>query len=214
MTPRLLVLSLVFALSAVYVAHATRAEVTPLREPLIRMPQKISSWEGRDGGRFPPNVERVLGADEYLNRIYLRNGEPAVSLYVGYYQSQREGDTMHSPLNCLPGAGWQPVGFERVDVPVNGPTGSIHVNRYVIQKGVDRQVVLYWYQSHSRVVASEYWSKAFMVYDAMRLNRTDAAMVRVISSVLPAEGSDTAAAARTSEFVRELFPLLDAHLPS
>jgi EpsI family protein len=197
-----------------YVARATRAEETPLRQPLALLPLSISTWQGRDSGRFPPNVERKLGADEYLNRHYVRSGGPGVSLYVGYYGSQREGETIHSPLNCLPAAGWEPVQFDRIDIPVSAAPGTIHVNRYVIEKGMERQVVLYWYQSHGRVVASEYWGRAFMVFDAMRLNRTDAAMIRVTSPVMTNESNESTAGQRTVEFVRDLFPLLSTHLPS
>jgi EpsI family protein len=90
----------------------------------------------------------------------------------------------------------------------------IVVNRLVIQKGADKQVVAYWYQAHGRVVASEYWSKLFMVYDAVRLNRSDAALIRVISPVMPSENSEAPAEQRVTQFVQTLFPQLDAYLPS
>ena len=95
-----------------------------------------------------------------------------------------------------------------------GREAPIVVNRFVIRKGADRQVVLYWYQSQGRVVASEYWSKAYMVYDAVRSRRSDAALIRVISAVLPAEEGTSAAERRVTEFVKALFPLLEVHLPS
>lgn len=214
MMTRAIVLSLVLLVSAGYMAHATRAEEVPVREPLAAIPLTIQGWQGRDTPKFSADIEKVLGVDEYITRIYSRDDEHYVTLYLGYYRSQRAGDTIHSPMNCLPGAGWQPVRAERADIPVSGSGGSIRINRYVIEKGVDRQVVLYWYQSHGRVVASEYWSKAFMIYDATRLNRTDAALVRVISPVWPSESDDAAAAARATEFVKVLFPLLETYLPS
>jgi EpsI family protein len=135
---------------------------------------------------------------------------------IGYYQSQREGDTMHSPLNCLPGAGWLPVSQSRTKIQVKDgeSTREIEVNDFVIEKGLDRQAVLYWYQSHGRVVASEYWGKIYTVTDAIRLNRTDAAMVRVIC---PVSGSDGAAERRAEEaataFTKAMFPLLGRYLP-
>jgi EpsI family protein len=140
-------------------------------------------------------------------------------LYIGYYESQRQGDTIHSPLNCLPGAGWQPISKSYVPIPVSsaGTEGrTITVNRYVIEKGLERQVVLYWYQSHGRVVANEYKSKVLMVYDAMRLNRSDAALVRVISGYVSSEGEEGERAAdqRATEFTKQMFPLLDKYLPS
>src|SRR4029077_16516881 len=133
--------------------------------------------------------------------------------------SQRQGDTMHSPLNCLPGAGWTPVQNDRLALRV--PTGSgtmggqaerpIEINRYVIEKGLDRQVVLYWYQSHGRVVASEYWGKIYMVLDAIRSNRTDGALIRIPAPIVSSEAD---AEQRAIGFAQELFPFLGRYLPS
>src|SRR5262249_26458845 len=143
-----------------------------------------------------------------------------LGLYAGFYRSQREGSTIHSPLNCLPGAGWSAVAHERVDVDVpsyrgGDATGRIRVNRYVVQKGLDRQLVLYWYQMHGRVIASEYWGKFYLVADAIRLNRTDAALVRITVPFDPSEGPAERAAERAgTAFVSAIFPLLERSLPS
>ena len=134
-----------------------------------------------------------------------------VGLYVGYYRSQRQGDTIHSPMNCLPGAGWVPVDAGRSRIAAAGG-GDVEVNRYLIQKGEDRQVALYWYEGRGRTVASEYWSKAYLVWDAASRNRTDGALVRVLSPV--ARGESTADAARRAEaFAARLLPLLPAYVP-
>jgi EpsI family protein len=121
---------------------------------------------------------------------------------------------MHSPLNCLPGSGWQPLSSGRQTIQIAG-AAPIEVNRYLIQKGGESMLVLYWYQSHGRVIASEYWGKYYMVADAIRMNRTDAALVRVI---VPIGGTKAAgehqAEATGVEFVRALFPLLARHLPA
>ena len=178
---------------------------------------QIGSWRGQDNERLSDEILKVLGADDYLSRFYYTEKGMA-GLYVGYYKSQRQGDTMHSPLNCLPGAGWQPLEKSYLPIQVaygNGDQTEITVNRYVIEKGLDQQVVLYWYQSHGRVIANEYRSKIFMVYDAARLNRSDAALVRVTS---PKLGSDAGglqeAEARAVQFVKEAFPLMERFLPS
>ncbi len=159
--------------------------------------------------------------DDYARRTYGARGEPGwVGLYIGYYASQRQGDTVHSPLNCLPGAGWIPISQARMTVAVKDtPTASanrdITINRFVIQKGLDRQLVLYWYQSHGRVVASEYWGRIYTVTDAIRYNRTDAALVRVIVPILgDAPNAVDAAQASGVRFVQALFPYLSRHLPS
>jgi EpsI family protein len=196
-----------------YLARAARAEPVHARESLAMCPTDIATWSGRRAADFDARTLGVLGVDEYLSRVYTNAAGRRVALYIGYYGSQRQGDTMHSPLNCLPGAGWAPVSFDRIRVPVetNQASAEIEINRYVIEKGLDRQVVLYWYQSHGRVVASEIWGKVFLVLDAIRTNRTDGALVRVIA---PVASSEPAAERDAVEFVRVLYPLLGRYLPS
>jgi EpsI family protein len=158
----------------------------------------------------------VLGVSDYLNRVYRTSSGTPVGLYVGYYNSQRQGDSIHSPMNCLPGAGWEPLSRSSVKIPVamrEGPT-EIDANRYVIQKGLERQLVLYWYQSHGRTVASEYWSKFYLIADAVRLNRTDGALVRVIAAIDgDSAQAEQKAEARALRFVNDLLPQLDPYLP-
>jgi EpsI family protein len=212
MTGRLLLLALTFVAAAGYVGYAMEPERTPLRQPFSQMDSDVGAWRGGPHQPFADNITALLGVDDYVNRLYYKGQNEVVSLYVGYYQSQREGDTIHSPMNCLPGAGWLPVDTRYVEVPVPGRATPITVKRVLIQKGLDRQVVLYWYQSHGRVIGNEYWSKAYMVYDAVRLNRSDAAMVRVVAPVTPA--GEAAADRNAAEFVGSIFPQLEAHLPS
>jgi exosortase D (VPLPA-CTERM-specific) len=221
---RAIIVTLVLVLGAVAIGRASRTESVPPRESLATFPMDLAEWRGQSADRFDQQILAVLGVDEYINRLYTAPTNITVGLYVGYYKSQREGDTMHSPLNCLPGAGWQPVKQERVTIPVatslDAATGQpagrreILVNRFVIQRGLDKQVVVYWYQSHGRVVASEYWGKIYTVVDAIRLNRTDAAIVRVIC---PVSGGDAAAEERAEQaataFTRTMFPLLGRYLP-
>jgi len=213
MTKRLLVLALVFGLTAGYVAYAMEPEPVPLRQTFAAMDTNAGRWRMSSAPKLDPKILDVLGVDDYVNRIYRGSRDEAVSLYVGYYQSQREGDTIHSPMNCLPGAGWIPIETRMVDLPIAG-RAPIRVKRVVIEKGLDRQVVLYWYQSHGRIIANEYWSKVAMVYDAVRLNRSDAALVRVVTPVNDAAGGQQAADARAVDFVQALFPQLESHLPS
>jgi len=215
---RLLMTSAILLAGAGYLAHASEAEKIPPAQSLATIPLKVDRWQGREEPGFASNILAELGVDEYLNRIYFTPKEPIVSLYVGFYASQRQGDTIHSPLNCMPGAGWLPVQQNRATFTV--PTAaessrSITVNEFVIQKGLDRQLVQYWYQSHGRVVASEYVSKAFMVFDAIRLNRTDAAMIRVITPIVGDQPhEERAAARRATEFVQAIFTSLNQVLPS
>jgi EpsI family protein len=210
-TARWSIVCVLMLATAAFLAQRSRAEPVPIREALDTCPVMIGDWRGQTAAPFDPRTLTVLGVDEYLNRVYRAPDGLPLGLYVGYYGSQRQGDTMHSPLNCLPGAGWTPVSFARIDVAVPAASTTIHVNRYTVEKGLERQVVLYWYQSHGRVVASEYWGKIYLVLDAIRTNRTDGALVRVVAPVVSGEAD---AEARAVRFAQELYPLLGRYLPS
>ncbi len=213
---RILVLSIILLAASAFIARASRPEVTPIREPLSGMPMELGAWQGRPAPEMNQRVLAVLGVDDYLERVYYGPERAVAGLYIGYYQSQREGDTIHSPLNCLPGSGWNPVRRGHISIPVTAENASvIEINRIVILKGVEEQVVLYWYQSHGRVVASEYWGKIYTVLDALRTNRTDAALVRVITPVASLDAKAEEVAERQAvDFVKALFPLLGRFLPS
>ncbi|MGH9579781.1 MAG: exosortase C-terminal domain/associated protein EpsI, partial [Terriglobales bacterium] len=186
-------------------------EQLPPRQELSLLPEQIARWTGRDL-TIQPEVRKVLGAGDFLSRIYSRSPEePYIELFVAYFPSQRSGSTIHSPQNCLPGAGWTPVEAGRIRLAL-GDGNAIPANRYVIARGLDRQLVLYWYQSHSRVVASEYWAKFYLVADAIRLRRSDGALVRIITPLASGEDS-MKGELRATEFARALRPVLEAHIP-
>jgi EpsI family protein len=214
MMARLFVLIGCLVGTSTYLGLASASEPVLVRRPLGTLPMQIGAWSGQAAPPIDPEIIRVLGVDDHVNRFYV-DGDRLAHLYVGYYNSQREGDTIHSPMNCLPGAGWLPVSTGRIDIAAGTGNTPIHVNRYVIQKGLDRQVVLYWYQSQGRVVASDYWSKVYLVLDSIRRNRTDAALVRVIAPYDAAGGSPEDDAERAAvAFVKAIFPVLNAYLPS
>jgi EpsI family protein len=213
MKNRLIILSIVLLAGAAFIARASRPEAIPTHELLAGLPMQIGDWKGQASPDMDSSVLAVLGVDDYINRVYYNLERFPAGLYVGYYQSQREGDTIHSPLNCLPGAGWNPVKNNHISIAVNGDS-TIEINRIVIQKGMEKQVVLYWYQSHGRVVASEYWGKIYTVVDAIHNNRTDAALVRIICPVPGTDiGAETIAEKRAIDFITALFPSLSKFLP-
>jgi EpsI family protein len=213
-TSRTAALSFCLVVAAVGLASATKSEPVPVRVPLADLPFSLDQYRGVRGTDLTPEILAVLGVEEYVNRVYRATSGVPVGLYVGYYASQREGDTMHSPMNCLPGSGWVPVRTDRSRVPIANVPDGIEINRVLVEKSGERMLVFYWYQSHGRVVASEYWSKIHMVLDAMRTNRTDAAMIRV---VVPIPGNSPDVEAEVEQvavsFVQSLFPLLERHLP-
>jgi EpsI family protein len=179
------------------------------RQPLHDLPYGLGLWAGQEQP-LQQQVVQAVGVSDYTNRIYSQLAQTPVELYVGYYASQRTGDTIHSPKNCLPGSGWDPIqsGYATISVPGGR---KIVVNQYVIQQDQNKQLVFYWYQGRGRVIASEYAGKFWMVADAISRNRTDGALVRVITPMN--DGEDTARARLTS-FTQTLFPSLDQLIPN
>ena len=146
-TSRGLLAAVVLLAAALSLGAVTRTEAAGLRQPLRDLPLSVEGWEGVEGPPLNRQILETLRVDEYLSRAYRMPGEGWVSLYVGYYASQRQGQTMHSPLHCMPGAGWEPVGKARIELPAGAATASREapptINRVIVQKGLDRQLVLY-----------------------------------------------------------------------
>lgn len=168
----------------------SHGEATPPARPLNEFPTVIGDYRTVAEIPLDQDTLNILKVTDYLNRVYVSPTQGELGLYLGYFRTQRTGAAIHSPKNCLPGAGWQPTVSEIYELSLNDGR-KVPVNLYVIRKGLDQQIVLYWYQSHGRVVASEYWGKFYMVYDALRLNRTDAALVRI---TVPVRNGDMDAA--------------------
>jgi EpsI family protein len=182
-------------------------EATVNRAPLESLPFVLGDWTGEAAAPLTKDVVAMLGVDEYIYRTYVRD-DIHVGLYAGYYTSQRRGDTIHSPRNCLPGAGWHPISSGTLQLA--GSSGPALVNQYVIQKGLQRQVVLYWYQGRGRVVADEYLNKAFLMWDAARLRRTNGGLVRIMS---PVTTSNAAAVTHVAAFATALLPNIERLMP-
>lgn len=200
----------VLAVSALGLLALSHGESVPLRKPLSsELPRAMGTWKGED----IPIEQRIVDAvavDDYVNRSYVSEDPVPVFVYVGYYKSQRTGQTIHSPRNCLPGSGWQPVSSRRIDLQLEDGTHA-PVNVYVVEKGLNRLLVMYWYQSHGRIVASEYWGKYYLIVDAIRTNRTDAALVRISTVIHP---NEDAALARVLGFAKNLVPELNKGIPN
>ncbi len=191
----------------------SRREQVPSPRPLAQFPAQVGGWSMYQEDTVEPAVLEVLRADDLLSRTYVdRAHSRGANLFVAFFRSQRTGQTPHSPKNCLPGSGWMPSQSDILAIPIAGRAEPLEVNRYVVQKGDERSLVLYWYQSRNRVVASEYWAKFYLVADAIRYNRSDTALVRV---VVPITGNDVAGATDTARgFVQSLFEPLRELLPS
>jgi len=202
---------LLLATALVLQAH-TRGEFFPPRASLSSLPSQIDDWTGTDNALDQQTLD-ILGPGEFLVRDYQNASQPQpwINLYLAYFPSQKAGDTIHSPNHCLPGAGWVPTSREVVQLA--RPDGSMFpVNRYVVSKLGERQLVLYWFQAHGRAVASEYWAKYYLVSDSIRMNRSDGGLVRVMTPMLEGESAE-AAQARMMKLTSHFIPLLDSYIP-
>ncbi|HEU5401606.1 MAG TPA: EpsI family protein [Terriglobales bacterium] len=209
-TARVLLVAAVLLPTAVLLQARGRVEVRPEAADLHTLPLGIAGWQGKDM-EISPEIIDTLGKGEFLSRLYVNTTVPPIDLFIAYYNSQRSGDTIHSPKNCLPGSGWTPLQADRVLIPVTS-TQSIRVNRYIVARGDARQLVLYWYQAHGRVTASEYTAKLLLVSDSIRMNRSDGGMVRLVTPI-PPEETVAQSQARAVDFARALFPMLNNYIP-
>jgi EpsI family protein len=204
---------LLIAAQAAMFYTLSHGESIPLAHPLNEFPSEVGNWVMTGEDVLDAETESVLKADDYLNRTYTNqlDGRKA-SLYVAYFKTQQTGQAPHSPRNCLPGNGWVQDSAQITSLTVPGRSQPIPVNEYLVARGPAKALVFYWYQSHGRVVASEYRAKAYTVVDSLRYHRSDTALIRVVVNIGPAG----AAAARSLavDFVQHCFPLLERALPS
>jgi len=180
------------------------------RKDLKDFPQNIGAWQrtGKDQ-ILDDQTLKVLRADDYLLRDFRKPEGPVANLYVGYYATQRSGATYHSPLNCLPGSGWILSEPGKATIELADGTSFI-ANKYVIQNGDSKNLMIYWYQGRGRNVASEYWGKVYTVLDSVRLRRSDGAMVRVI---VPFNDSEAGAQQAAVEFASAASTVLPEFVP-
>jgi EpsI family protein len=189
------------------------------------MPESFGEWTAQDFPLDDATLE-VLGKGDFLNRVYTIRpagpaqssplsgsaAQPPISLFIGYFATQRTGQTMHSPQHCLPGAGWTFDSQKYVNIKdINGK--NYKVGEYVISNGETKQFVIYWYQAHGRSIPNEYVAKLYMVTDAIRTNRTDGALVRVITPVTSNESLE-AAEGRATHFTQQMAPYLPRFIPN
>ena len=209
------ILTLVLLLQAgAYYAVASRPEQTPNILPLGLFPGQIGRWHTVEDYPMEPEIQAVLKADDTLNRAYDASAAPGtpVFLFMAFFKTQRTGQAPHSPKNCLPGSGWTQVESGTQSIQVSGRDAPILINRYVVQHGDETNITFYWYQSHGRVIASEYSDRFWLIADAIRYNRSDTALVRIS---VPVRGQAFEEADRIGvEFIQALFPSLTERLPS
>ncbi len=216
--PRFLSVAAMMAGTASILFLRSAVDRVPESVPLDLLPHVVDRRQGTDIP-IPEEALEVLGKGHFLNRLYTgettaaaqANAPLPISLFIGYFPTQRTGQAIHSPQNCLPGSGWT---FESSGTTaISGGDGHHYtVGDYIITDGTNRQEVLYWYRAHGRSIASDYRAKLYMLLDAIRYNRTDGALIRVITPVVPGETAD-AAHARVATFAGDIATMLPAYIP-
>ena len=197
----------------VFYAIALRAEKAPPASPLAAFPADIAGWQMYKDVKIEQDTLDVLKADDTLNRIYLNPARDANAyLFIAFFKTQRYGQAPHSPKNCLPGNGFEPIESGTILVAVPGRAEPIRINRYLVARGDEKSVTLYWYQSHDRVIAGEFAAKFWLIADSIRYHRSDTALVKI---VVPVREGDADAATRTAiDFVKAAFSPLSRQLPT
>jgi EpsI family protein len=180
------------------------------RKELRGFPKQIGSWAQTGGDeQFDNQTMAVLRASDYLLRNYRAPDGRVMNFYVGYYASQREGATYHSPLNCLPGSGWIMKEPGKITITPEGRLPFV-ANRYLIQNGDHKELLIYWYQGRGRSTDSEYWGKVYTVIDSVRLSRSDVAMVRITT---PVQGSEANALQAAGQLAAQASTILPEFIP-
>jgi EpsI family protein len=197
----------ILALAVPVPGYLARQQKTPLRQPLSELSYEIGRWDGRDQ-HLSERVRAVLGTEDILLREYSDQGR-LVWLYVSYFPHQQQGQASHSPKNCLPGGGWQPVRSRRLPYPL-AAHGIGTINEILYEKDGQQQLVFYWFRERDRIVASEYLVKGYLVWDAITRSRTDGALLRVST---PVGQSEEEARQDSLDFMRTVLPHLDELFP-
>ncbi len=200
----------ILLIAAALTNFAAQSERTAPNKPFSEFPLEIDNWKGITS-ELDEKVYNILGVEDYILANYRRPSGEMVNLYVGFYQSQKEGDIIHSPKNCMPGAGWNITETTIETVPLDNSEKSMKVIKLLLQKGPEKQIVLYWFQSRGRIISSEYMEKVWLVIDSITRHRTDGSFVRLITPVVKDE---TTAVNLLKEFAQKAFPFLNEHIPN
>jgi EpsI family protein len=200
---------ILLASALVFTHFRSSGEAVALREPLDRFPVLIGTWQARESTLFDSEILGVLRPTGYVMRRYTSPDARNLWLFIGFWQSQRKGAQPHSPKNCLPGNGWEPLEASRLTVVMPGGN-SLTANRMVVQREQERQLIFYWYQAQGTAIAGEMEAKVQMVRNAIFRNRTDGALIRVSS---PVYNDIAETSARLVTFIQALGPILPGYLP-
>lgn len=177
---RLLIVCAVLAPMSVWTHSQRVAPEVPVPDFDSAVPPALAGWTSHPAPALDPDVARVLAANQYVHRYYTR-GTAIIELDLAYYSRPRAGASMHSPLNCLPGNGWEVL--ERKVVPIAIDSGPVDVRQVVVARAGRRFAITYWFQNRGGLVASELGQRFRLLANALQGHPTDAALVRVMSRI-------------------------------
>jgi len=180
------------------------------RKPFSTFPKQIGPWSGKES-RFDQKIYDILGVDDSILCHYTTPDKRRAELYVGYYQSQRKGDLIHSPKNCMPGAGWEIVKTSLIKIKTSENTKS-DIIKLILQNGTHKQLMLYWFQSRGRIISSEYMQKIYLVIDSITRSRTDGSFVRLLTPIK--DNNEEKALEILTDFAEDIMPVLTQYIPS
>ncbi len=209
---RTFIASAILILTTIGLSYLSHGETIQPNRPFSSFPEQIGEWMGKEQ-HFDQQIYDALGVDDSILSNYHTPDGRFVQLYVGFYQSQREGDLIHSPKNCMPGGGWNIIqsSHEELIMPQNIPD-KVTVIKLIIKKQTQRQVVFYWFQSRGRFIVSEYLQKIYLVLDSISKRRTDGSFIRLMSPIVNEDEEKSLKDLKA--FSKLLIPILQEYIPS
>ena len=208
---RIIVLSILFLLCALFVYTFDKDSKTPIARPLQQVPQQIGGWQAVSSQSMGEDIEGVLGVDDYILRNYRNAHGVQVNVYVSYFTYTDRSKGYHSPLNCMPGSGWNIAETKPVSLSLPAADQKATVNQLILQKGRRKQISLYWYQCRGRILHNEYLERIYRVIDSIFKNRTDGAFIRLIATNSDQDLQEDMA--MLTDFATRLIPVLREYLP-
>ena len=202
-------LALILPVALLSSSIGERQEIIPNRSAFVDFSMRIGEWQGNPQP-VEPQLISALRFDDYLLADYAAPGGGPLTLYMAYYQSQRKGQSAHSPQSCIPGGGWEITSKRTVNLPMDGLAEP--VNRVLIQKDRQKQLVVYWFKQRDRILSNEYLVKLYLLWDAMTRQRSDGALIRLSAAVDPGE-DEQAVEQRLLKFAQRIQPQLYRYIP-
>ncbi len=211
---RVTIISILLAISAVIsYCYVGKVVVMPIRKPLSTFPTVIGTWKCVSRNPLGDEVREKLGVDDYVQYDYVSEDGVPVNLYVSYFERTGSGEKgYHSPKNCMPGSGWNVIHSEPLKLTVSHSRPvAVEINKMVMQKGAEKEIVFYWYQCRGRIIHSEYMEKIYLVLDSMLKSRSDGAFIRIMAPV--ESGREAKTAEYLKDFTKQAITALEEHLP-